>query len=386
MLDLSGAIGAYCGRLLADLGADVVLVEPPTGHELRHRPPFKDGASGPDASLAFVAYNVNKRSVTLDVGRPDAEGLLGELARDADVIVMSPTKQQPVVGVDRDNLTVSWAPASALVVSITPFGLTGPYRDYRATPFTSFAMGGVMHRSGPSDSPYATPDQHPWDETALLATASTIAALRTRDRTGGQLLDISVHELQGARDFAFERSDFEDFKLDARVAGYGIPPGGQWECADGPLDIACHQLHHWDAFLRMVDHPDELSEESLADPMLRREIFDGLSEIIGGMLAQRSRLDLFRIGQSEGLPCSPLNTPGEFVADIQVEARGIFSTIDQPGLGTVTVPWQPFHSTPTMIELRTPAPRLGEHNQQIYGDALGHSPAELEKWSRDGLV
>lgn len=386
VLELASSIGAYAARLLADLGADVTVVEPPRGHEMRRRPPFKSGTSGPQASLMFTAYHLNKRSITLDVTRPDAEALLTELAANADVVVASPTRRTPVVGVDRDEPAVRWAPADAVVACVTPFGMVGPYRDYRATPFTSYAMGGDMHNSGPPEYPVAVPDQQLWDQASLFTTAGIMGALRARPRVGGQILDLAAHEVSAIRDFHLERFDIGGTHAHGRLAGVGIAPNGTFQCADGPLVLACHQEHHWDAFLAMVGHPDELSEPGLRDPLLRREIHDGLREIIGELLAPQARLELFERGQAAGMPCSPMNTPAEFVVDAQPVARGTFTPMHQPGVGDIRLPWRPFVSTPVMMQLRRPAPGLGEHNHEVYVTALGHGESELEKWKTDGLI
>jgi benzylsuccinate CoA-transferase BbsE subunit len=141
-LDLSGAIGAYCTKLLADLGADVVKVEPPGGDELRGKPPFRDGVIGREASLAFAYYHANKRGITLDVTRDASLDLLAELGADADVIVLSPSPRARVAGFADGRL--SWAGAQAVVCSVTPFGLTGPYRNWRATNLINSAMGGML--------------------------------------------------------------------------------------------------------------------------------------------------------------------------------------------------------------------------------------------------
>jgi crotonobetainyl-CoA:carnitine CoA-transferase CaiB-like acyl-CoA transferase len=386
--DLSGAIGAYCTKLLADLEADVIKVEPPRGDPMREAPPLlDDGAETGLVSAVLAAYHVNKRGVTLDISRREALPALASLAASCDVIVVSPTLRGPVAGLNPEDRTVSWAPANCIIASITPFGLSGPLRDMRMTPFLSFALGGGMHWTGDRDGPpLAAPGQLTWDEAGIHAALGIVAALGGPDRPGRQLLDLSVHEVAAAKDFLTERFDVGSIGEFGRSIGIGIPPTGCWNCSDGPLGISAHQKRHWEAFLTMLDHPDVLSEPSLADTMMRRQIFDGLGETIAGLMATRSRMELFEKGQAAGLPCAPFNKPGEFVEDIQTRARHVFASPEDGEGVAVAIPWRWFHSTPTMIRLARPAPHLGQHNEEIYSKDLGISGAELDQWKASGLV
>ena len=387
VLDLSSALGAYCTRLLADLGADVVKVEPPSGDPMRRRPPFEQGASGVEASLLFAAYHANKRGVTLDAGVDDALPLLSELAAGADVIVISPSRRAPLAGFAWDGPSLSWAPGGAIVAAVTPFGLTGPMRGYRATPFVSFALGGgMLHIGKPEGPPVAIPGQPLWDYAGLAAAVGIMAAVRARPRLGGQVLDLSVHEAAAAMDFHIERFDAEGAGNRGRAVGIGYPPTGTWRCRDGSLEVSCHQQHHWEAFLQMLDHPDEISEPALADPLIRREAFEGLRVIIAGLLADREVLELFERGQAAGLPCNPLYSVGQYVRDPQARARELFVATTKAGLGSVELPWKAFSSTPPLLSLRRPAPCLGEHNVDVFVGELGHGPDELEHWKESGLV
>jgi crotonobetainyl-CoA:carnitine CoA-transferase CaiB-like acyl-CoA transferase len=387
-LDLAGPIGAYCSKLLADLGCDVIKVEPPKGDPMRDRPPFVGGATADRESTVFASYHANKRGITLDVGRTEARSLLKALAKDCDVVVISPTARTPVAGFDRAAHHVDWVPADCFVASITPFGLDGPMADMRITPFLSFAVGGAMHWVGEKDGPpLAAPGQLAWDEAGLHAAFGIVSTLFGGEDAGGQLLDLSVHEVQAGKDFVLERYDVSrPGEWGGRFAGVGIPPSGTWQCVDGPIGIAAHQEHHWQTFLTMLDNPEDLSEPSLEDPMVRRLIFDGLELLIGDLVANRSRLDLFARGQAAGLPCAPVNSPRDFVEDPQPVARGVFASPGADGKPTVTIPWRWCNAIPELIYLRRPAPRLGEHNAEVYINELGFSETQLKNWEADGLV
>jgi crotonobetainyl-CoA:carnitine CoA-transferase CaiB-like acyl-CoA transferase len=387
ILDFSDAMGAYCTRLLADLGADVVKVEPPAGDPMRRRPPFEKAAAGGGDSLLFAAYHANKRGVTLDRNRRDADDLRNTLARTADVIVLAPTRRSPIDGLDAEAGTVAWAPHDAVVCAVTPFGLTGPWRDFRATAFTSFAMSGGMHRVGPLPGPpVAIPGFISWDEAGIHAAVAVLAALEARPRCGGQLIDLSAHEVAAGKDYLVERYDVEAMVAWGRTPSVGYPPSGTWQCADGPFEVACHQVHHWDAFLAMLDQPQQLSDPSLSDPVVRRAAFDTLKDEIAELMRHRSREDLFEKGQAVGLPCCPQFTPLEFVDDPQPLARAVFAPMTTTALANVRMPWAAFSSSPPLRSLRRPAPSLGQHNREVYVDELGFGDDELVAWRSQHLV
>ena len=387
VLDVTGAIGAYCTKLLVDLGADVIKIEPPEGDPMRGRPPVVGGDDEAGYSAVFASYHANKRSVTLDTTRDDAIPILESLGASCDVVIVSPTQRTPVAGFDRETRHLHWAQPETIVVSITPFGLSGPWRDIRTTPFVSFAMGGGMHWVGqPGGPPLAAPGQLAWDEAGTHAALGIVAALFGHERFGGQMLDFSVHDVAVTKDFIIERFDVGAIGEWGRSIGVGIPPTGRWECQDGPFGISAHQARHWEAFLTMLDHPDELSEPSLADPVLRREIFDGLEEVIARLMRERSRSELFEKGQAAGLPCAPVNEPGEFVRDEQPLARSLFATIADERGDLVTIPWRWCHSSRAILRVPTSAPSLGQHNREVYVEELGFSDPQLRTWMKDDLV
>jgi crotonobetainyl-CoA:carnitine CoA-transferase CaiB-like acyl-CoA transferase len=386
VLDVSDSLGAYCTRVLAGLGADVLKVEPPGGDELRRRPPLRDGDDGPDASLAFAYYHAGKRGLTVDTTREASGALLAELGATADVVVMSPSTRRPLVGYDEDTRRVSWARDDAIVCAITPFGLTGPNRHRRATHLTAYAASGHMHRNGPPEGPpVVAPGQQHWDEAGAHGAIAVLVAVLNREAVGGQSIDLSAHEVALTRDFVFDRYAVMGMAVDRAVV-VGYPPTGTWQCRDGAFDVAAHQLRHWGAFLDMLDHPPELADPSLQDVLVRREIYDGLQEVIAGLLAGRSRGELLARGQAVGLPCSVLNTPAEFVADEQLAARESFVTLCRDGDATVRMPGSPFRSSPTLFEITRAAPTLGQHNDEVYVEELGHGRDELLRWREDGLV
>ncbi|MFI5045957.1 MAG: CoA transferase [Acidimicrobiia bacterium] len=366
VVDLSSPVGTYCTRLLADLGADVVLVEPPEGDPYRRLGPFRSGASEPDASLAFGYYQAGKRGIVLDIDDPADRDLLDDLGGSADVVVISPSPSRPTPGFDAPTGKLAWASPQAIVCSVTPFGVTGPYARRPATHLTSFAQSGGMWRAGPGGTPPVPlpPNLH-WHIASAHAAVAILAALAVRDRVGGQFLDISAQEVEQYQDVLWERYHFQGLRPGGRTIPIGVPPTGAWECRDGLFDVAAHQERHWEAFLEMLDHPDELREPALTDMTTRQQIFDGVSEIVMALLAPRSRYELFDRGQQVGLPVGLLNTPAQFVADEQLAARDFWIDLGRAETGALRAPGPAVRTVPTLFEPPAPAPLLDEHGLEL---------------------
>ena len=385
ILDLSDRLGAYCGKVLADLGAEVIKVEPPDGDPSRFSLPFRVGQSGPEASLDFAYFHHNKRGITLDWSVEESLPLLGELGQTANVIIASPSLRHRLAGFDPDTCRLSWANDDTIICYITPFGLSGPYRDWRATPFTLFAMSGLMHNVGPPEGPpVAQPGQQQYDECGIHA-AVMIQALLHRPELETQFIDISAHEVGWFNKISLERYGLQG-RIATRETNFGPPPGGIWRCTDGLLDIASHAHRHWDIFLEVMDKPEILMDPIYRDRGLRVQLYDMLTEIIADLLATRSAIELVEKGQAAGLPCALMYTPSEFLEDIQPRSRQFFVESSRQGTGTFEIPGRPFRSEPDLISYRRSAPYLGQDNESIYVTELGHSASELNSWRANGLI
>jgi crotonobetainyl-CoA:carnitine CoA-transferase CaiB-like acyl-CoA transferase len=358
VLDLSGPVGSYGGRLLADVGADVVKVELPAGDELRRKGPFIGGQSGPERSLTFAYYHANKRGIVLDYRSPEALGVLAELGANADVVLLTP----PVPGFDPDSRTLSWAAGDAVVCSVTPFGLTGPYRSWRATHLTSCALGGAMYAQGPPEGPpLVVPGRQLYDHAGTHAAIAVLAALRARPAAGGQFIDLSAHEVLGSglselhrytnvADITRRRDDFP-----------GV--GGMWACRDGVIEFTASTDKHWAGLVRLLGSPAELSDPSYADLAGRRQRAEEIMAVAAPIIGAMSREDFVGRGQQLSVPCALVNSVGQFAQDPQPRSRGFFVRRPLAGLGEFDVPGQPFVSgQPLLAQYRRPAPRLGEHD------------------------
>jgi crotonobetainyl-CoA:carnitine CoA-transferase CaiB-like acyl-CoA transferase len=362
VLDLSGPLGSYCARLLADAGADVVKAEPPEGDPLRRRPPWAGDRADPEGSLSFAYYHANKRGVVLDYRRPEAADALAELGAHCDVVLLTPTVRDPVTGFDPVSGELTWAGPDTVVCSITPFGLTGPYRNWRATHLTSHAMSGLMYTQGPLEGPpVVVPGQQLYDQVGTHAAVAVLAALRARPRAGGQLIDMSAHEVLTQSCFAIY-----DYTNAARI-GRRRPQtiqysgGGTWECRDGVIEFTASTDKHWFALMELLGHPAELSDPSWAHPNVRHPYEEKIIEVMRPLIAAMGREDFFVRGQQLGLPCTLVNTVGQFADDPQPRSRDFFVRRPLAGLGEFELPGEPFRCTePVLAQYRRPAPRLGE--------------------------
>ena len=387
VLDVSGRTGAYCGKILADLGADVLKVELPTGDRMRSLPPFRDGESGPEASLLFAYYHHNKRGITLDWVRDESRELLESLSARSDVVLASPKGDpEQVIGLVEDPPSLSWVSGAVLTCCITPFGLTGPYRDWRATPFTSFAMSGYMPAVGaPEGPPLCMPGQEFYDEAGIWAAFLVQATLRGPRDLWSQVFDVSIHEVGLFNKLGTEQYGLAG-QIKTRASNFGPPPGGIWQCRDGLLDIGAHSAHHWDVFVDLLGRPDVLSDPIYRDRMMRVQLFDLLDGVIKDQLSAWSAREFVEAGQAAGLPCALTQTPAQFTQDPQPVARDFFIESTRTGTGSVRIPGAPFLSDPPLIAYHRSAPRLGESNEEVYVRELGHPQWVLQQWRADGLV
>jgi crotonobetainyl-CoA:carnitine CoA-transferase CaiB-like acyl-CoA transferase len=364
VLDLSGQLGSYCGRLLADLGADVVKVELPEGDVLRHRPPYADDRADPERSLGFAYYHANKRGVVLDYRLPAASAQLAELGANADVVILTPAARAPVTGFDPGQGSLSWAGPETIVCSITPFGLTGPYRTWRATHLTSHAMSGLMYIQGPVEGPpVVVPGQQLYDHVGTHSAIAILTALRARPSAGGQLIDMSAHEVLTGSCF-----DVYTYTSSAKVIRRGTRPevssgNGIWQCKDGTIEFVASTDKHWFALVELLGSPSELSDPAWAHPVVRHPHDQKIVEVMRPLIAAMGREEFVSRGQQLGLPCAFVNTVGQFVADPQPRSRGYFVHGQLAQLGEYELPGEPFLSAqPLLAQYRRPAPRLGQED------------------------
>ena len=389
VLDLTHHIaGPYCTKLLADFGAQVIKIERRGGDPAREMPPFYHDEKHPEKSLLFLYLNTAKRSVTLNLKSDRGIHILRELAKDADILVenFSP-RVMPSLEVD---FPILQALNPALVmVSISNFGQTGPYRDYKATDMVEYALGGLMYIFGSYDR---EPLKHAFNQAQFKAgtnaAAAALMALYHQRRTGrGQHIDVSIQEsvASALRDVT---SNFTYFgavrrrqpnhsgdltRLRAVSDGYILPNPG----IGGRLN--------WNTVVEFLEAP-ELDDDKFRTPTARLENAEELGEILDQLFLSKNKMNMFYRAHEKRFIYGVINSPQEVMTNPQNLAREGFVEVDHPVAGTFSYPGAPFKLSETPGDGLHPAPSLGQHTEEVLSQHLGYTAAGLEEMSGMGVI
>ncbi|HVA26224.1 MAG TPA: CoA transferase [Chloroflexota bacterium] len=368
VVDLAGPSGQYCGKLLADLGARVIKIEPIEGDGGRRMKPFQGDQIDANQSLFWAYYNTNKRSLALDLASQQGQGVFERLVRWADAIVQT--------GSDLRYDELSRLNPRLILASISSFG-EGPCSGYRATSQSVFAMSGIMKTIGPPQGPpVAAPGQIPLDLAAIDAASGILCALLMRHRTGvGQHVSVAALDVLAAQVNPRPREQFVATRH-ARVYNPTLAPGGTYACADGGVELTIVLPGHWHGLQELLGNPAEIAGPEWNERGYREAHADQLGGIVAAAFASRSQHELVREAQRLHVPCGPINTVATFAADPQIEARGFFEDLSTPGLGPHKIAGAPYKMSAGAWTLQ-PAPRLGEHTAGILAGELGYSPTEI---------
>ncbi|MCA1647702.1 MAG: CoA transferase [Chloroflexi bacterium] len=384
VVDLTQPLGQYCGRLLADLGADVVKVEPLVGDEARRMAPFT--ADKPPRSLFFDNYNTNKRSLAVDATATDGRTVLERLLRRADVWIETSDLADGGAARALDLPALRAECPEAVLVSLRGFGADGPYADYRPASLVLFAMSGLMHNVGPPHGPpVAAPGQLAYDLAAVDAASGTLMALLARRKTGrGQRVEVNVLEVLGMQLGPITSSPAHvSSRRGNRHAE--IAPSGVYECSDGAVEIGVVMPTQWAGLKELLGHPPEL-EGAWDEREYRRQHADELADFVAARLRPEKRMELVERAQRARLPCLPVNTVADVAGDPHLNARGFFRSTDHLGLSYPRMPGAPFHYGVGGWALRRPAPDLGQHSREILAADLDYSGTEIDRLLHDGIV
>ena len=387
-LDLAGPMGVYCGKLLADMGADVIKVEPPGGDPMRDVGPFIDGQPGPGRSLYWLHFNTNKRGVTLDLRSPEGSAALRRLALASDVLLETgPPGYMDALGLGYESLA---ADAPGLVyAAVTPFGQTGPYRDFKASDLVGFAMGGYMYVTGwPHTPPTRLWGSQAYHTASNRAYVAILLALYHRTMTGaGQYIDVSMQEAVAA---TTEHVNTTYNYTGESAARCGFRHGGQfvatWQCQDGYASITTNTRAAWDDLRAWMDRDGmagDLMDAQYNDHfVLRGEHSAHIEELIQAWAMLHTRQEITEFGQSNHHPWGPAATPDEILENEQLWGRGYLTTVESADGGPAMVyPGDPYRLSEFPLPVRRTAPAPGEHNAEVLSGILGLSPQEVERLS-----
>ncbi len=386
VLELANEWGTYCGKLFADLGADVIKVEPPEGDPLRRRGPFVDDEPGLERSLSFLHYNTNKRGITLNLETSDGRALAKRLIDATDVVVETfRPGYLASIGLGYESLRA--ANANLVHVSITPFGQDGPHRDYAASDIVIMGMGHMMHLTGePDGPPVRLGAEQSHHLPSLLALTGAVLALNQRDVIGGgQHLDISMQE-------CIPLYTMETSGPSSRVVAGTQPvrhgnkperafPFGGFECADGWVTIAAIEPTMWKALAAWVN--EVTGNEDILNPVYEGLAFQRgeqaplLDWIVTDMTKRFTRHELMTEGQRRGAVVLPVATVADLMTNPQLLERQFFHEADHPVAGRLTYPGGPLRFADSPFRIGRTAPLLGQDNIAIYVDELGLSRHDL---------
>jgi crotonobetainyl-CoA:carnitine CoA-transferase CaiB-like acyl-CoA transferase len=394
VLEIADETGVYCGKLMADMGADVIKVERPGGDATRRIPPFLHDRPGTDRSLFFLYMNTNKRGVSLDLEQQAGRSLLHRLVRSVDIVIETlPPGRLDELGAGFESMRAERP--DLVVTSITGFGQIGPHATWRSNDLVAGAMGGAMYVTGEADDPpvnMASAQNHLMASTT--AASSSLIALLHAGRTGvGQQVDISVQETTLAVSHITGVGRWLEDGLIPRRVGTALTastPSGAYPCRDGQIYLMVNRPAHWKALAKWI-HEETGNEEVLLPifegPSSNRQEYRELIDLfISDMTKEHSVEEIFHEGQRRHIAFTPLNSTEQAARGDHLQSRGYFIEVDHPATGPIHYPSAPYRFERTPWSIRRPAPRVGEHNEEVYLGELGLDADELASLRERGVV
>jgi crotonobetainyl-CoA:carnitine CoA-transferase CaiB-like acyl-CoA transferase len=392
VLDLVDKKGAYCTKMLADLGADVIKIESPEGDPTRKVPPFAGDVPHLEKSLYFLYRHANKRGVTLDLEIPDGRAIFKKLVKTADVLVETyPPGYMSSLGLGYEALKE--INPGLIMASVTEFGQTGPYKDWKGSEIVSYALSNTMITSGFGDGkPINLPGTPSYDAASLIAAISIVLSLYMRGSTGkGQYIDTSVHEC----------SRLGLYPWMVTMYSYNINPGSPppppegrlgaaiypvYPCKDGLVRVVALTPRQWDALVKVLNEPEVLCLPEWREFFYRIANANDLYALMIEFTTKYTMMELFDRGREEGVPVVPIYDVSGFVNSPHTKARKFFVDVNHPAVGKYKAPGPPYKWSETFCGIKRPAPCLGQHNEEIYSKELGLSTDDLAALRNTGVI
>jgi len=386
VLDLTHCIaGPYCTRLLAGFGADVVKVEKPDQGDLTRRMgPFLNDEPGNERSGLYLYLNSGKKGITLNLKSPTGVEILKELAKDADVLVES-FRPGVMARLGLSYETLEKINPRLVMTSISNFGQTGPYRDYKLSHLVAWGMAGGRYCDGaPGERPVQSGGWLSHYIAGVHGVVGTLTALYHRNETGsGQQVDVSILEaLMLVACYPTTVYSYLGLVHNSISRSYlGILP-----CKDGYIGLNVYTLRQWELMCAFFGVP-ELAEDPRFQTLTGiNEHLDEARAIFTQKVAEREKMELFESGNEWRIPFALVPTTAEIVESPQHRARGFFEEVYHPVIGRATMPGPPFKLMETPWQLKNPAPLLGEHNEEIYCQRLGYTRDDLVRLREQGVI
>lgn len=383
----------FCGKVLGELGADVIKIEPPgIGDEGRRRGPFPGGVPHPERSGLFLFANLNKRGITLDVESPGGRRILADLLATADIFVENQALSRiEDVGLGFESLKATHP--GLIVTSVSPYGRSGPYKNYKGSDLTANAMSGLSFGTGHTHrEPLTTPLHQASYLAGVGAAFASIVALLGRDLNGqGQSVDVAEAQVIGTLLTGYHLPTY----IYRGVAGFrsgnrmrlGLFPNCVLPCKDGYVCIDAPQMEQYRRFLDLLGEQDWMENPRYRD---RRAMSDQYPEEAEALIApwfmERTQQEILEACLAHRIPCVPVQTFDAALEDPQLTYRKFFDAVEHPAAGHFRYPGPPYRFSGTAPRLVRPAPQLGQHNEEVLASELGISRADLERLSREGII
>ncbi len=405
VLDISDFKGTVCGQILSSLGATVIKVEKPGGSHERDLGPFYDDVKDPELSFFWLSFNRGKKGITLDLTSSRGKGIFMELVKVSDIVIESfDPGYLESIGLSYEQLHK--VNPGIVLVSISPFGQRGPYRDYKCSDLIIMALSGYLYLCGDEDrAPVRVSYPLSFNFAATEAAVGCLIALYGRMVNGrGQHVDVSIHE--SVTGFNLMASPFWEFE--SRILkrtgefrselGSGVKERVLYKCRDGWVSFAIYggqmgarinkALAQWiideiqvDEFFTNFDLGNidmkTISQEDLAH----------IEDVIQGFFMTHSKEELYEGALARGINLGPVWNTRDMLNSVQLNARNFWVDIYHPVLGkNLTYPGDFFKSSGISCRSNIRAPLVGEHNSEIFHDMLGISDAELEELKSKGII
>jgi len=398
VLDLTRVLaGPWCTQLLADLGADVVKIERPgSGDDTRAwGPPYLSDPTGRDTSEAayYLSANRGKRSVTVDISKPEGQQLVRRLAAAADVVVEN-YKVGQLAKYGLDYARLSEVNPRLIYCSITGFGQDGPYKDRAGYDFIIQAMGGFMSITGERDDlPGGGPQKAGVAVsdlmTGMYSTVAILAAVAQRSRSGvGQYIDMALFDTMIAMLANMNMNYLTTGKAPGRAgnAHQNIVPYQVFAAADGHVVIAVGNDSQYAKFCEIAGRPDLAADPRFASNAGRVRNRAALVPLLEAIVRDRPAAFWAEKLEAAGVPCGPINSIAQALGDPQAVARGIRVDLPHPVGGTVPLVGMPIRMSGSSPNYERPPPLLGQHTDEVLRELAGMDAGEIAALRARGVV
>ncbi len=398
VLDLSRVLaGPWCAQNLADLGADVIKVERPgAGDDTRHwGPPFAKDQDGQETteSAYFICINRNKRSITVDISKPEGQEIIKELAKESDVVIEN-YKVGDLAKYGLDYESLKKVKSDLIYCSITGFGQDGPYAHRPGYDFIIQGMGGFMSVTGEADDfPGASPQKAGVAIadifTGMYASTAILAAVIHRDRTGqGQYIDMALLDTQIAVMANVSSAYLCSDKVPRRWGNASpiIVPYQTLPSSDGWIIVGVGNDGQFKHFVTAGGEPQLAENPLYASNPLRVENRKSLIPLLEEMTRKKTKAQWISLLEAANVPCGPINNFEEVFDNEQVKARGVQIDVPHPSAGTMKLVASPMRLSETPVEVRLAPPLLGQHTDEILRERLQMDAKSIAALQEKGII